>query len=487
MTGNNFLRQNIDYIYWSLPIILLIAQAFYTFGSMNQIRTEELDLIRGTYWFANRHFFGVSLDLGWYFLLMLYYNFFGFDLFGGKIIRLFLHLVSLYALFYLAKRYLPSKYNFLPIITFGLSPAVLYYTAVQTSYGIEFQVLPIIFFLLSSIKPKEGIKTVFKQVLLGAAVMIAWLLYRTVMFYIPLLVYLYARVYWRRVRYNSKKLFLLFLPAFSFFGTLILFTFYLKESPLFFSGLSTPFAGGLFKGIVWFDFSLHTFIWHSGMLIKNLFYKSSGYFYEISKVDFSDYYPIATFFIVIAVSLFLLIKDKKLSGLIKLAYFVIVSNFIVVNFVADDYPSLNRYTPILFCFYFLYALAWNYLIKRKKSRLKFILVVLMILLPIHHILVFKTNLDYLKNSDEFQEKNWFTLVQKPTESLDLLVNQVQKEDLTLSCVDKDGKTVLCRLDRVFSAISSKCYWDRLLCHDIKGYDPQSGDFKVLTVEQGLKR
>src|SRR3989344_4902511 len=178
---------NPRFLYWSLPILILAAQAVYTFSSFNQIRIEEInDSVRNVYWMQYQELFTTRpKNVGWYSPLLIIYNIFGFHLFTAKIFKLFLELVSLYALAAVLKNFLGIKKALIPLITLGLSPTFIYYNLLQTPCGIDLLYFPIILYLVTTLNIKKRAEFYLKQVLLWAITCIAIMSYPTFLFYLP--------------------------------------------------------------------------------------------------------------------------------------------------------------------------------------------------------------------------------------------------------------------------------------------------------------
>src|SRR3989338_3094554 len=111
-------------VFWLLPLLLVFLQFLMTGKSMGQIRYEELaEAVRNPFWLQKGFVYdGISTNIGWYGLLALVYNFFGFGLFCAKYLRLFLSLISLFCIAALLKKYLGEKKALVPLLTIGLSP-----------------------------------------------------------------------------------------------------------------------------------------------------------------------------------------------------------------------------------------------------------------------------------------------------------------------------------------------------------------------------
>lgn len=451
------------YLYWSLPFILFIAQVIFTLNSLNQIRYEELaEAVRNPFWLQNRFIYdGISSNIGWYSLLTAVYNLFGFHLFTGKIIRLILQLVSLFALGFILKKYLGTKLAIVPFITIGLSPTLLYFNTLQTSYGIDLQYLPIVLYLLIS-----------KQIMGWGIAMIAWMSYPTFFYYLP------AIFYWFRPKVLKNLLFNLV----AFLTPLIVGILYIKNRDLLiYDGRS---GSGIFRGAGVLGFNLELFANNFKHNLVNLFSNSFGYNFELTKVEFSDFYPVLSILAIVFV-VFKLWKKKKTFHLpIILMLSVLFLNILIADFSVDPTSGMRRITGIVAAIYGLFTLAWYFVNSKaqKDKRKRIGLILILLLLPLHHIIVYPINLFHLKDLSVFREPIWLSVENSPAKFLDGLIDHVQKQNLSLVCQGQKGEIFGCRYSEVFAGVAGACLWNRLECHDISGYDPKTKGFIPLSLD-----
>ena len=473
--------------FWLLVLVVFILQLVVTLKSTNQIRLEELnESVRNVYWLQERAVFtNINRNLGWYSPLAVTYNIFGFTLFTAKYFRLVLDLIALLCIASLLKKYLGIRNAWVPLITIGLSPTLLYFTMMAVPYGIDFQYLPITIYLLDKLNFKKN-KMVFNpfEIMLWFITMIAWLSYPTFLYYIPFMFYFYANKLFNQINHVKTRSYHLALSMLGFLAPLILLRFYIRNDHGLFSGL------GLFTGAGQASLDINGFISRILSILENLFLRSNGYHMEILKVEFSDFYPILTILAVIFMSFTLIARQKKLRPLIISLLLILIVNTIANGLIGEregvtENSGLRRATPIISSFYFLYILVWNFVLKEKQKFQKAILVFLMVFIPIHHLVVYAANLSNLKNSSAFAEKIWFVRAESPGKSLNIFLDIVQREDLNISCFDEDKKPVSCRHDLIFSTVAGACTWNNLACHDINAYDPNLNVLKKITINSGI--
>lgn len=470
------MRKNI-LLYWSIPIILFITQLFFTINSTNQIRYEELaESVRNVYWLQNRTIYdGVSSNIGWYGTLLVLYNIFGFALNEAKIFRLVLQFISLFCLAAFLKKYLGEKIAWLPFLTIGLSPTLLYFNTLQTSYGMDLQYLPIILYLISSFKNHR--LNIVKQFSLGLLVMVAWMSYPTMIFYFPaLLVY-----YFYQTRQNLISL----AGALAgFLLPLMVAMLYLKDWNLLL--FDEKVKSGIFRGAGQFYLSWSNFWFNFSHTLNDLFISANSYYFEINWVEFSQFLPLLTFLIVIVFSIAITFKIKTYRFYLLSIWLVFIFTIIVSNLTFDPsgFPGLRRSTPVLTAFYSLYTFCWFVVQKRKWSNvvLRQTLIVILLFLPLHHAVAYPINLSNIKNPSNYQYKHIFSLTDTPNQSLDLLINSIQKEDLKFACKDKSDRIITCRYVEGYAAVAGFCLWNHLDCYGIYGYDGKSKKYIPLTIK-----
>lgn len=502
--------------YWLITFFIFILQLIFTFNSMSQIRYEELaESVRNVYWFQNRLIYdGTSSNVGWYSILFLIYNIFGFSLFTAKIFRLFLFLVSIFCLAKLLKKFLGVNKSFLPLITIGLSPTFLFFNSLQAQFGIDLQTIPILLYLILTLDFKSKIQSYIKQILIGFISILTWTSYPTFIYYLPALIFLYI---WHVIKNqkishfgfhiptsNFPPLTRIFLPLLSFLSPLIFFFIYIKNRNLMFYDETTQ--SGIFRGAGKLDLNLSQILQNLNKLFIDLFDKGNSYYFEVSSSDFSNFYPVITVLFVLTLSVILIIKNKKLRLPVLITLFTLFLTLIISSVTSDPSknPGLRRNTGVIVSFYILYTICWHYVstylrrprplrrslseaseggdpINRKspgfvpmkmgiKLGMARSILIIFLFLPIHHFISFPANLISLKTPSPYQYTMWFGLTKNPADSLKLIATENIKNDLPLSCKDKKGQNAFCRYNETFAAVSGYCLWNKLECKKITGFD-----------------
>lgn len=481
---NGFNKEKMAKIFFGFVVIfILFSQILFTLNSTNQIRYEELaESIRNVYWLQNQTIYdGVSSNVGWYGTLLLIYNFFGFSLHSAKFFRLIIHLISIFCLIFILKKYFDNKKILIPLLSISLSPTFLYFNTLQTSYGLDLSYFSIFLFLLV-FKVKNRILNILKQIFFWNFLMVAWLSYPIFIFYLPSLLCFYL---WSLIKEKKETAFIfrnLLFSAFSFLFPLFIVLLYVKDKSLLFYDQATK--SGLFRGAGILHFNLNTFWKNILNLLSDLFFQGNSYYFEIPSPDFSNFYPVLTIIFIFFASIFIFIREKKYRPFLLFVSAIFLFNLLIANFTFDPsgHPGIRRNTGILTSIYIFFTLSWLYFSNKKIQNfwLKRLIILIFLLLPLHHLLALPTNLDSLKKPSFYREL-WFGLTNSPHDYLTLTLNQLTKEDLRLSCKDKNGKFVICRYSEIYAATKGACFWNKLECKKILGYDPKIKKFIPLDI------
>lgn len=477
----------IKYWYWFLPITIFVFQFLFTLNTFGQIRYEELaESVRNVYWLEQKTIYdGISSNVGWYGTQALLYKTFGFALNNTKYFRVFLQLISLLCLAMVLKKYLGDKKARIPLLAIGLSPTLLYFNTLQTSYGTDLQYFPITLYLITTLDFKKKWQALIKQFLLGAVSMIAWMSYPTFVFYLPILglVYLWQlknQMVFKNLFALAAKISLTLVSfALPFFLALI----YLKDKQLFVYDAKT--GGGIFRGAGNFYPDLGIFFSNFFHTLGDLFGAANSYYFEVKATDFSYSFPIFTILLSLVITLILIFKKSKFKYVCTLAWFLLLSNIIISSLTFDPsgFPGIRRNTGALVAFYALFTISWYFTNSQKFDPpvLKTLLITVLFILPLHHLIVFPINYTNLTTHSPYRYSHIFGVLETPQKSLDLFVAQALKEDLKLGCKDQTGTLKTCRYPETFAAVAGACLWNNLPCKNILGYDEKVKDYIPLNI------
>lgn len=468
------------FIFWMLPAILGIVQFIFIRASYGQIRYEELaESVRNVFWLENRVIYdGISSNIGWYGTLMFLYRLFGFSLHLTKYYRFALHIISLFCLYALLKKYLGIKRALIPFVTFAASPTLLYLNTLQTSYGTDLQYLPITLFLLLVIRNAKGMLLLVSELLFWIISMVAWMSYPPYVCYLPVLFLVYFFIMRNKPSTTTSITSHLLISLFFFLLPLISGFLYVSNRNLLI--YDSVERSGIFRGAGSPSLRPDTFLSNSTGLMTDLFSQGNSYYFEYVRGEFSDIAPIAVIIFTFIFTIALYKSEKRMRKYVLLAVAVFVSSFVITGFTLDPttHPGIRRFTPVLASFYAFFFFGWYYVhsYTARTKRLRILLLGGLLLLPLHHALVLPHNLAAMKIPSKYAENAWFAKAVTPDRSLTVLTDKLLNDDLKLSCKDAEGKLAYCRLSEIYGALMGNCTWNKLTCRKIYGYDPHTEGF-----------
>ena len=479
-------------LYWLLVWGIWSAQAVYTFQSLDQIRLEELsESIRNVYWLQNRTIYdGISSNVGWYGTLLVIYNIFGFSLFRAKFFRLILHAFFLISLALILKKYLGKKKALLPLVAIGLSPSLIYFNMLQTSFGLDLQYIVICIYFLIGLDFLQSKKAVLSQFFLWIIAMVGALSYPSFLVYLPFLWIIYGYKLWLiKDKLTSKIISMNILFSLtSFCIPFALIAVYLKDVSILF--YDPHVKTGIFRagGGISYPSSLSSLLENiiggSKQVITDLFVKANSFYFEtnIMRVEFSNRFIFLSVFTVLFLSILFLFKKTKYRLSILLAWLLIVFSMIITN-ISNWYPGLRRTTGVLTGFYILYILVWLATFELAWNKWKLAIcvgIISCLLIPLHHLKVYPNNLLGLKLPSPHAQDACFNIIpHSPERSLSYFINQVTNTQKII-IMNSKGNLIDCRLHEIYAAVAGSCLWNNLNCQSIWGYDENTGDYILLS-------
>lgn len=465
--------------YWFIPIVLALIQFLFILNSFNQIRLEELaESARSEFWFSQHlifsnysfsNHFEVAPNLGWYLVLSAIYKFFGFWIFTAKIYKLLIWLFALFALADLLKRYLGIKLAAIPLITIGLSPTILYFNTLAINSGIEVSFFLIILWLLIVTPGGFNRKTALLYMLVGFLLILALLSYAA---FTPFFLTLTGMLLWK-TRGSFKKIGASLL---GFILPLIFFLSWIKNIYLLFpASLITNISKS--SAI---DLNLRLIINNLVAILSDLFSQSSSYYFEVKNTEFSSFFPIISVILLLILSGLIFFKLKSCrTYILFFSLLLILDLFLALLFNANlDLGGIRRGIGVLVAVYAFYVLAFKYLFGL-KTRFKKLFLIILLLIPIHHLLVLPSNLSNISDLSGYRDKSFFY----PPERFSVLEQDLQVSDLRLTCSDKTGKEIYCGYyNLTYGTLMVGCTFNKLSCKDIYGYDSKTNSFIKLSTE-----
>lgn len=482
---NKILKENPWF--WFIPSFLALVQILFTLQAINQLRFEELiDSVNGVYWLGNGHVCGIYTTIGWSWILLIFYEIFGFTITSAKFVRLAIEILALFSLAYLLKKYLNPKLAILPLLTIGLSPTLIFFTTTQNSQAFDINTIPIVLFLIDILNFKKKFFSIIIQIILGVVVMIGCMAYGGFVFYIPILFYLYLLKLFKFSKKKSLRISNLLLLALAFLIPLIIAFIFIKDKENLV--LNPVTKTGLFRGYGKFSLDTNDILTSLDLLTTDLFSHGSSYFFEVRKVEFSDFYPIISICFILIFSIRILIKYKKYRKILIPLYLTIIFGSVFANLVGP-HGGVRRGIIILASFYALFTICWLVFNQRKTNSLilNTIIFVIFYLILIHHITALVPNYNALKIKSPFTEKVWFNKTTNPQDSLNLYIKQITEKDFLIECRDQKNQASNCdrgsmNFPNLYHSIKGYCKWNNLQCHDIKTFNPKTKSFEKLSYE-----
>lgn len=471
-------------LYWLIPFVLVLLQGIYTFNSNSQIRWEEMELLRDNYWFAHHLIWSSGYSsFGTYGTVNLVNSLFGFHLFNYKYFKLFFSLISLFCAAALLKRYLGVKPAIIPLLTFGLSPTLLFFNVLQAPYGIDLSYFPILLYLVLT-NFKNNFLELAKLILFWMLLMWGWLSYPAVAFYIPVLAIIFLMKLRGRIKTFQAQVLAVSVVAFLI--------------PLIFSVLWVQNRDSLFDfkqrhglfitgGTPIIENSLEdTFSQALAGLVTNLFIKATAYHYEVNQVEFSGILPIFALALIIIVPFWYRNKAKEVKLPNWLCLGLIILNIILSSIAVWSGIGFRRYTPILMAIYCLLAINF-YLFYTKRISInlpKWFISLSLCLLLVHHIIVYPINLIHLQDPSPFRDFSYFTLYESPERAVEQTTSDLIKGDVHLNCQQQFNLSLQqeCPYLGFYTAVMSACFWNKQPCQSMYGYSSQRKQEDLLNME-----
>ena len=217
-------------------------------------------------------------------------------------------------------------------MTIGLSPTLLFFNTLQVAYGLEVSYFFICLFILSLLDFNKR-NSFLLQFLFGVIAMVGWLTYPGFINFIFILgaIYIYKLI---KIKGNKdkKEIAINILVTFIFFLIpLILELLYIQNRHLLL--YDRTLQRGLFRSNGGLEVNPNIFLDNLKIVFNDLFVSYNSYYFETPKVEFSDYYPIATIIFVFVFCIYIYLKKKKLRFItltlnLSLIFFLITTNLV---------------------------------------------------------------------------------------------------------------------------------------------------------------
>jgi hypothetical protein len=456
-------------VYWLIPIFLFGLQFVFTYECRWVFTYEDLaESVRNVFWMDHHTLYdGISCSLTWYGFLLAVYKIFGFSLYTAKYVRLVFQLCSLFALACLLKRWLGARVAWIALLAWGTSPTLLAMNIVQTGFGVDLQMVPIGILLAQGIGSKKKWVSVVSLGALSMLVMFTCLVYSSAVLYLPTIAILACLRLGRR-----KDITLLqqaVLSLFCFLLPLALALLYLKDPRL---ALNDPVTrSGVFRGGGHLSFEISSIMTGVARTLRDLFVEGKSYTFELAEPEFGHLAGTLPFLFVLFFGVGIWRHYKKFRTIVVLSFFTICTGLLIPNLAANS-PGLRRSTVVLAAFYTLFSLAcYTLRSKRFESNLiRPIGLFLCLLLPLHHLAVYNTNLRQPAFSSAPISTPWFKIKPTPEQSLEYWLNFTASGS-PLDCKAISIELETCRFSEIYAILAGYRLWNGLESTPIRAVHP----------------
>jgi hypothetical protein len=468
--------------YWLIVMLLVAAQGAYTMAGLDRLWYEEVaESIRNPFWLDHRLVYdGVSSNVGWYGVVLALYKVFGFSTHAAKYFRLALHAVALICAAGLLRRCVGAARAWLPLAAFALSPTLLYFNGLATSYGLDLQLFPIVLSLLvfASDRHLSDRAAALLHVAVGAVVMTACLAFPSFLVYIP---FLAAAAFWLN---RSRARAGLAWTALGFAAPFAIAVVYLRNVGVFLADPSSDGAG-VFRGggnALTFDPQLMTQT--MARLMGDLFFRGSTYYFAIPRAEFSGVVGLAAAAGIALGGVVLAWKWTPVRYPLALAALLCAASLAGVA-VTQKLPGLRRATGFVSGFYVAVACAWAVpMLSGGVNRLVVVVAKLAcLLLIVHHLVVYRVNYRYVASETSAMHDPWFSQAGPPDHSIAMWAH-----DWTLNGRPLDCRALgVCRYTEIYAAVAGYLKWNGHGEPPVPAIDPDSGRPITLSLQYHERR
>lgn len=466
------------------------------------LRFEEVaEGVRNVYWLEHGALYdGISTNVGWYGLLLVVYRLFGFSLYTAKWARVVLHAGALLCFAFVLRRR-PERGSpglglgpgraAVPLLAMGLSPSILFFNTLETSFGTDLLYLPYLLALLATLPAAGRLRDAAVRVAFWALAMVAWMSYPVFAFYLPALGLAYLRLPGAAARSGGARRW----PGFSarslglavvgFLLPLVAAAAWLRRPGLLFLDPAT--GSGLFRGGgTGFDFTPSEVAWNVARVLHDLGLRGTSYYYWVERPDLAGPLGFAAFAGVAAGSVWLLRHRPGLRLWVLLAASLPAANLLVVS-AGEGPQGLRRATSLLAGFYLLYALVWRDLAvpsgegETRSHWLRLTGVGLLLLLPLHHLAAAIGNHPRLPWAGADQTHLWLKVAPTAEESMELWLRRAEA-GRPLDCRDLDLGPERCQYGGIYGLLQGSRLWNGRDPLPLRGWDYGRGRYVPLSVE-----
>lgn len=476
-----------EVLYASLPLVLTAWQLWLLQYETFQVRYEELaEAVRNPYWFSHRLIYdGISSNVGWYGLLHLIYSTIGFELFHGRVVKVLLYGVGMFALSRAARKHLSLGVSVILVLSVGLSPTYLYFNRIMTSHATDLSYAAVWLFLVLGLNWAGGGRDFLRAAGAWAIAMLGCMSMPSFVPYLPAMGVLFLLLLLRgRDRRSTRRSTGYFVSAAAGFAAPVVAARLYIRGPLFYdpaigSGLFRGGGGGM-------DGSLNSIGKAAMVVIRDLFVTGESYYFDLQRVEFHSVIAIVAL-VATGLGIVLAYRNRpRQRPFIGIAILLLATGLIVPN-LSPNYPGLRRATGALAAFYLLYAFAVAECFRSQTGSawLRRGLAMSLLLLPMSHALAQYEAFREDRVRSRFATRYWFETDGPPLESLERWLAYSEREQSLPACNAAHSRRVRrCRYSEIFAAIDGYRMWNGATSIPIFVEDPKTGGRRALSAAAG---
>jgi hypothetical protein len=414
-------------------------------------------------------------------MLLIVYKLFGFSLYAARFVRLGLHFLGLTCAADILRRCIGARTAIVPLVAIGLSPTILYFNSLQTSYGIDLPYAAICLWLLLSVRPDSPLE-LGKTFLCGAVAMIGAMSYPTFLLYWPSLLLVW--VWWmsRNARAERPAWWMAWQALSATAGLtvpiLIAFAYVVTPRLLFWDPVTHT---GLFRGGGHLGFDAAMLCHSFSVVLRDLLVHGRSYYFQVSRPDFSGPLAIAGLSCVGATTIFLLMKRQTDRTILLAALLLLALSLVLPSLSVDGHSGIRRSTGILAAYYVLFSVTWYFYRAAAAPGMIWVRrsgVLLCLLVPLDHALKIPSLVNDL--AVHHVDDDYFAIAATPTKSLEVLLEQLDKGQRLTCPIDNQGGIIPCRYSEAYAAMAGYRLWNSHSTADIHAIDWKTGGDIVLT-------
>jgi len=470
----------------AIPVALAAFQIWWLQHESDQIRYEELaEGIRNPYWFAHRRLYdGVSSNIGWYGLLHWIYSIVGFDLFYGRVVKVFVYFLSLLALADVARRQIGSVAAAILVVTIGLSPTYLFFGRMMTSHGIDLAYAAFWLWIVTRIDFGGDVRDRLRAAAAFAVLMLGCMSMPSLVPYLPALFGAFLWWLWRRSggSLDTRSISYAAFAAAGFAIPVAAARLYVR-GPLFYD---PDTRSGLFRGGGYLDWHPSAIAEAAKVVLHDLFRAGDSYYFHLRSVDFGS--PLAQIALAATAGwvAYAAVRRPAMRPVIAVASLLLAAGLIIPSLSAK-FPGLRRATGALAGLYALYAIALAQAFTRTSERVWLwrLLAAPLLLLPASHVLA---QVELVREGGvgrRLATRQWFVTDGGPRESFAHWLDYTEREHSLPSCEAAHGRRIRgCRYAEIFAALDGYRMWNDEPAVPIEIVDPRSRERVTLSVESG---